>query len=393
MAKAWLATVLLVALLGCSGHASSADRFVMKVGVTFAGTDWTTTLSLQTRTGDVPSKGLVLFVPGSGGVGDPMLEQELLRPDRDLYRFGGWSKALLDAGYAVASYNTLGVRDTSACLHDLPWPQSPAAAFIAACIDQDVRRTVSLGLLEDELAAVAEMLGRYGKPVHLLATSAGGRVAAALIQAKRIQPASVVALSVPTGSLRQTFVYQWHREWMLQRLTDRLIQSGQPRLSARDAAQGLPGGVDAVLDVLRDHAVTLESLTAARFNWAWFTRTAEAHYRALPDDSPVHAQFLGFPIAAFYGARWFKDLFDDTQPVVERLADYPGELTFLLGAEDDRLPLVPAGACPGRAPPRCRVEVFPGLGHALSRDGRADPAVVEQVLQALRRAAAPAPPR
>jgi pimeloyl-ACP methyl ester carboxylesterase len=286
----------------------------------------------------------VLMAPGGwfmdrdGYMGGSGTERDLVY--RDL------AKDLGAAGMAVVRYDNRGVR-----CNEMTMPPCPEGStelevtkhYLHACVDPEVRQTVSvqtqLDDLEDVWAFVVNHVSIDRKRTIIWAHSEGGLNAARLIGDRRIRPLGIIfvgtATETPMGLLRWQVVDRYAEQVM------NWDADGDGRVTEADVERqfqtdALFNSVGTSRDVLIPPAEgwTLESIRA-RFAREYEAMKAAALAR--PDDAPYPDQTAGFPMVAASN-HWWRQWFEDTTPIIDHLAGYLGRAVFHIGGLDTQSP-------------------------------------------------------
>jgi hypothetical protein len=286
----------------------------------------------------------VLMVPGGwfmdrdGYMGGSGTERDLIY--RDL------AKDVVAAGIAVVRYDNRGVRCNEMTMPPCPEGSSELEVskhYLNACVDADVRQTVTVQTQMDDVEDVWTFTINHPgiDPTHVLiwAHSEGGGNTARLIGARRICPRGVIfvgtATEDPVGLVRWQTVDQYAEHVM------GWDANGDGRVTEADIERQFPtdrlfAAVGMSREVLTPPAEgwTLESIRA-RFAGEYEAMKAAA--LAKPDDAPYPDPAPELRMVAASN-NWWKQWFEDTTPVIDHLAGYPGRTSFHIGEIDSQNP-------------------------------------------------------
>jgi hypothetical protein len=331
---------------------------------------------------DLPSdarRPAIVMVPGGwfmdrdGYMGDSGTARD--RVYRDL------ALGLVAAGAAVVRYDNRGVR-----CNEMTMPPCPGCAgelevtkhYLRACVDPDVRQTVTVRTQLDDAEDVWRFTTSHPEidPTRVVvwAHSEGGLTVARLIGARRIDPRGAVFVGAMTESPAAGF--RWS---VVDRYAERVMSwdgDGDGRVTRADVDRAFPGdALFAAVGTAREVVnppVGGWTADTVRARFARLYDEMRAAALAKPDDAPYPEPD---PLSEFRmvaaSNNWWRQWFEDTTPVIDRLADYRGGAAFHLGGIDSQ--------CPGArqlafAEGRIRAGVFArtprlafheGRGHAL----------------------------
>jgi hypothetical protein len=341
-------------------------------------------------------KGLVVVVPGSGGVADPYLDAELKRPAYDPDSRGGMTAKLLAAGYAAAYYGQRGYALPRTCISGASTP-ARAASFVLHCVDPAVRARVSLSSITADTGRVFAALAEHPRTRELrqiaLPFSEGMHHVSVLAGQGAIHPAAIVAIGGPQVSVAHVVKYQSSYEHYVE--------------IARKAFARCPGQQLAVDGVFRCagspstpfHLAKMRELASgevlARDLLPLIRQSFLERYRLglspphLPENATMSAVYLGHPIPVAWNARYAQEQQTASKSTLEQLGSFDGRVRYLFGALDYYMPLPASGPCRAGSgepavPTDCRFRVLDGVGHGLEDESGFVPgAVLDEVIRAI----------
>jgi pimeloyl-ACP methyl ester carboxylesterase len=294
--------------------------------------------------GDAALHPVVLMVNGGwflerdGYMGSSGTERDLIYHDL--------ASDFLALGLAVVRYDNRGVR-----CNEMTMPLCPAGNgepefskhYLQACVDADVRQTVSVQTQTDDVEDVWNFTvnhpGVQSKRVIVWAHSEGGLNVARLISAKRICPLGVIivcsAMESPVGLVR------WQ---MVDRYAEHLMgwdADGDGTVTQADVDRRYPAEhLFAAVEI--SHAI----LTPPGEGWR--LETARDHFSIIyektrtaalvkPDDAPYPDQRAEFRMVASSN-NWWKQWFEDTRPMIDHFSEYRGHVSIHIGEIDSQSP-------------------------------------------------------
>jgi pimeloyl-ACP methyl ester carboxylesterase len=276
------------------------------------------------------------FMERDGFMGNSGTERDLIY--REL------AKGLVAAGVAAVRYDNRGVSGNEmtmpACADGKSEPEI-TRHYLKTCIDADVRKTVSVQTQLDDVEQVWEFAVNHPRVdpqrVVVWAHSEGGLNVARLISAERIRPLGVITVGAPASSPAES------AHWiMVNRYAEQLMrwdEDADGRVTQADVDRHYPN--DSVFPV---EAIKPESLAAPGDGWTMATALdhfetiyakTKAATQAKPDDSTYPpAEHECLTIAA--SNNWYRQWFEDTQPMIDHFAEYRGHTSLHFGEIDSQ---------------------------------------------------------
>jgi hypothetical protein len=299
---------------------------------------------------DLPAVGsaarhpLVLMVPGGwfmerdGYMGGSGTERDLIY--RDL------AKDIVAAGIAVVRYDNRGVRCNEMTMPPCPDGSSELAVtkhYLSACIDPDVRQTVTVQTQMDDVEAVWTFATNHPQidatRALIWAHSEGCGNTARLIGAGRLCPRGVIFVGTATES--PAGLVRWQ---MVDRYTEQVMRwdrDGDGRVTEADvdreyASDRLFSAVAITRDMLTPPGDGW-TLVTVRNHFATIYKQTKAAALAKSDDAPYPDPAPAFHLVAASN-NWWKQWFEDSTPVIDHLAGYRGRASFHIGGIDSQSP-------------------------------------------------------
>jgi hypothetical protein len=299
---------------------------------------------------DLPAVGgaarhpVVLMVPGGwfmdrdGYMGGSGTERDLIY--RDL------AKDIVSAGIAVVRYDNRGVRCNEMTMPPCPDGRSELEVskhYLNACVDPDVRQTVTVQTQMDDVEDVWTFSISHPQidPTRALiwAHSEGGLNTSRLIGAQRISPRGVIFVCTGTESPAGGVHFQ-----MVDSYAARVMQwddDGDGRVTEAEVDRHYP--TDQLFPAV---AIGKEKLQPPSGGWTLVTvrehfsriyeETKSAAF-AKPDHAPYPDPAPEFRMVAASN-KWWKQWFEDTTPMIDHLARYGGHASFHIGGIDSQSP-------------------------------------------------------
>ncbi len=315
-------------------------------------------------------RAVVLSIPGASGIGDLELELQLIALSRNEQPTTAFLPyALAARGYAFAHFNYGGVLSRKRCV-DPALPEERVSKFLDKCLDR--KRNVKRGFstAEKDIAAVRQWLSRspiFGKvPVIVLAFSEGGQHVARLIRTGQIAVDGFIAVGAPTVSPADNVLSQMNRTLKYRRIkayldkhasevlrTDDLPRIFEDEISIKYLQWSLraqPTWTRAQLAVAEEIDVYLSTKA---FQAAWQANGTK----------PLVTEFFGVEIEGFSSSAFIQEQLDDSNGMVQSLAQFEGKSIFLFGELDSVVDFSATTACGGLPSTRCGVKLVPGVGH------------------------------
>lgn len=313
------------------------------------------------------------FMERDGFMGNSGTERDLVY--RDLAR------DIVAAGIAVVRYDNRGVRCNEMTMPPCPHGSAEleiSRHYLDACVDADVRQTVSVQTQLDDVEVVWGFAVNHprveSKRVIVWAHSEGGLNVARLIGARRCCPMGVILVGTGAESPADGV----HRQ-MVDRYVEHLMgwdADGDGRVTQADVDRQYPA--DALFPAVAISPAMLAppgegwTMEAARDHFSKIYDETKAAALARPDDAPYPEQGGEFRMVAASN-NWWKQWFEDTKPMIDHFAEYRGHASFHFGEIDSQCPgarqlafaerRIRSGAF-ARAP---RLVLHEGRGHSLRR--------------------------
>jgi len=284
----------------------------------------------------------VLMVPGGwfmdrdGYMGGSGTERDLIY--RDL------AKDIVAAGIVVVRYDNRGVR-----CNEMTMPPCPAGSdefeltkhYLGACIDADVRQTVTVQTQMDDVEGVWTFTVNHPaidqRRALIWAHSEGCGNTARLIGARRICPRGVIFVGTATES--PAGLVRWQ---IVDRYAEHVMgwdADGDGRVTEADVQRQFPKDLLFAAVGMRREVLTPPAegwtLETIRLRFAAEYEAMKAAALAKPDDAPYPDPAPEFRMVAASN-NWWKQWFEDATPVIDHLAGYPGRASFHIGGIDSQ---------------------------------------------------------
>jgi hypothetical protein len=256
------------------------------------------------------------------------------------------AKAIVASGIAVVRYDNRGVRCNEMTMP--PYPEGSGELevtrhYLHACVDPDVRQTVTVRTQMDDVEDVWTYTINHPRvePTRALiwAHSEGGLNVARLIGARRICPRGVIFVGTITES--PAGIFRWQS---LDRYVEHVMgwdADGDGRVTEEDVERQFPNdqlfaavGISREVVTPPNECWTLETLRD-RFVRNFDELKVAAFDKA--DDAPYPDPWPDFRMVAA-SCNWWKQWFEDTTPMIDHLARYPGPASFHIGEIDSQSP-------------------------------------------------------
>jgi hypothetical protein len=278
------------------------------------------------------------FMERDGYMGNSGTEKDLVY--RELAR------AIVATGVAVARYDNRGVR-----CNEMTMPPCRGGSgeleisrhYIDACVDNDLRETVTVQTQMDDVEAVWHFVLRHPKmdptAMVILAHSEGALNAARLIGARRIDPRGILMIGSGAGSPADTLRWQ-----MVDHCVAHLMSwdaDGDGRITQADVDRQLPA--DPIFPLMAMGPAELASppegwtRDSAHILFLRIYEEKKAAALAKPDTAPYPDQWGDFRMVAASHA-WYRQWLVDTTPMIDHLAGYTGHASFHFGGIDSQAP-------------------------------------------------------
>jgi hypothetical protein len=276
------------------------------------------------------------FMERDGFMGNSGTERDLIY--RDL------AKDIVAAGIAVVRYDNRGVRCNEMTMPACPDGSSELEItrhYLDACIDADIRQTVSVQSQMDDVELVWNFTVNHprveSKRVIVWAHSEGGLNIGRLIGAKRICPLGVIIVGSATESPAD--LVHWT---MVDRYAEHLMRwddDADGRVTQADIDRHYP--TDQLFP-----AVAINPKTLTPPSEGWTLDTARAHFEksyaktkaaalSKHDDDPYPDPAPEFRLVVASN-HWWKQWFEDTKPEIDHFAEYRGHTSFHFGEIDSQ---------------------------------------------------------
>ncbi len=270
---------------------------------------------------------------------------------------------IVASGVAVVRYDNRGVRCnemTMPSCHDADSELETTKHYLKSCIDADIRQTVSVETQMDDVHDLWNFLMTHPRidpqRVVIWAHSEGGLNVARLISTQQIDPKGIIFVGAATESPAEGF---------RRATTDRYVEhvmgwdsDGDGVVTKLDVEREFPQS-QLFADVAMDRNVVMPPVEG------WTLETLRERYQrnyeemkaaalAKANDAPYPDSHPEMRVVAASNA-WWRQWFEDTQPMIDHLAAYRGHASFHLGEIDSQ--------CPGRrqlafAEDRLRTGIF-----------------------------------
>lgn len=286
----------------------------------------------------------VVIVPGGwfmdrdGYMGNSGTERDLIY--RDLAR------EVVAAGFVVVRYDNRGVRCNEMTMPPHPGFTSELEAarhYLNACVDLDVRRTVTVRTQMDDVEDVWAFAIHHPKidptRVVIWAHSEGGLNVARLLGARRIDPRGVVCVGTAAESPAAVFHFS-----AVDRYAEHVMgwdSDGDGRVTAQDVERQFPDdALFAAVGVTRDVVAPPDggwTSTALRARFQKIFEEIKTAAFAQPDDAPYPNGGAEFRMVAASN-NWWRQWFEDSTPMIDHLAGYGGPASLHFGKIDSQCP-------------------------------------------------------
>lgn len=354
---------------------------------------WITEVSVVFPKNTLIVKGLVVLIPGSESVGEPAIEDALGKSPKLINQMSVMGQAILDDGFAYASFNTRGMHPLHTCLDERD-AKNRIDAFIKKCINPRIRTHLDWINIESDIVDIFKVLKSQKEfkntKIVVLARSEGGMHISRLIRLKKIRPDALVALGVPTESPFENTRLQSTLSIYLTRIIDdmeksKVLEFKRERL--REIFPSISAAHEAVLlQLIGNGGLSREKLeqyrVAAKGDFSLYADSVFTARRSTPADGNV----MGKRIAIFGSAGWWADALSDKIDLATSIKDYPGKRIFLFGEYDYFVAYNRQTACgSSEDTSNCALRIIPKVGHTLEdpTDGILSKATASVIVQAI----------
>ena len=249
------------------------------------------------------------------------------------------------AGFVVARYDNRGVSGNELSLGlgaESNDPKADAEKYLHACIDAELRRSVTPESLAADAGVVYQHLTRHGvaspSNIVVFAHSEGGFHVARLIAAERIDPQGLLFAAVTARSPSESFRWQMVDRYVQQVLT--WDGNGDGRVTKSDVIAGYESSMFPAVGITERELYPTSDCWREADLREYFAARYEAEKRAALETDD-HASFPRLEendfqyVAASY--RWWKQWFIDDRSTLELLSKYDGHLSFHFGELDSQI--------------------------------------------------------
>lgn len=339
---------------------------------------WTIDVYVMQPTGGRTPHTVVLFLPGSDGIGDNDHAFGVLsNMAGPTARRSFLPYALAARGYAYAYFNYGGIGARERCSAGVPRPQL-RARFLRRCLVSRVMRRHSFADRTADVAAVRAWIGTQvalkDARVILLGLSEGGMHAARLLRADPSLADGFVALGAPTESPAANLLAQMNRTLRYRTLLAYLERTGSDRLELSRLPEIFPDD-SAAVDYFRLGPLRAEPAwsktqieTIRAMDVAFSTRAFHAAMKSI-GRRPVAGEWFGKELPALYPSASFHEELADEIDMTSSLERFAGKTVFLFGEHDAQVAFSRRTACGEPQRPGCRLARVAGAGHSLIMPG------------------------
>lgn len=324
-------------------------------------------------------RALVIAVPGTGGLSDPYFDSMIGAKEYNPDSRGGFTAALLHAGYAVVFYNQRGYAPLRKCVVGEN-AFLRAVSFVERCIDKIVRAQVSLSVITNDTRQVFDYFSREQKTKMLnqvaIAWSEGTFHVAKLIHLSQVAPIATVFIGGPVQSIATTMRYQSTREYFFQLIDTAFANCNKSVVTVLDVfrctgTRPTTTKYASLREIAKSGLLARDALVEKRKYFSKFYNVLVEQYDHLPSAAVVSGELLGVQLDVGWSTMYFREMFSANLPVLDILKNYSGKILFLYGSEDELVNIPEPGACKTNsvAMKNCIVKIVQYAGHGLE-DGR-----------------------
>lgn len=325
--------------------------------------------------------GIVLMVPGTDGLGDSWLGQTIRQPVPDYDGHGGLTELINGQGYAVAYYYNRGISPPRHCISGSTFEER-RHSFVERCIDQDLRMSLTLGQVTDDLKRVLLHTSNLARQKHIpllvFAASEGMFHLSKIVELKsaHIQIDAIVGLSAPMTSLCDIFYYQLYRERIFEALREAFDNCAGSHLAPDEISGCLRTGrslavreeIDQMFGSTRI-GVDRDEISKLQKEWMEYQRNnIKAILEADPSIYSASSAFQGETIRRAYSVKYLQESLTDCDSIALRLSEFAGPI-YLIYGQNDAMLTSEAMRSPGYD--NVKSVIIPGLDHSL-KDPHAD---------------------
>jgi hypothetical protein len=334
---------------------------------------WVTEVSIVIPKNASIVKGLVILIPGSESVGEPAVDDILGQNPKLISQMSAMGQAILDDGFAYASFNTRGVYPLHTCMDERD-EKKRIDAFIKKCINPRIRTHLNWNNIELDILGIYMALKSQKEFKNIktvaLARSEGGMHISRLIRLKKIRPDALVGIGVPTESPFENTRLQSTLSIYLARIVDDIENSSADEFTIKRFKEIFPSALPA------HEAVLLQLIGKEGLNKEKLEHFREAAYKdfnqyidkvfTVKRSTPVDGNVMGKRVAIFGSAGWWADALSDKIDLATSIKDYPGNRIFLFGEYDYLVAYNRKTACGAlEDTSNCKLHIIPKVGHSL----------------------------
>ncbi len=302
--------------------------------------------------------------------------------DSDLL-FRELSQKLTSKGFAVARYDYRGIKCNKRTAKACPGCKSHEefmAYFVKTCIDNSIRRTVTVQTTRDDIETVYNFAKSQtfikSHQIYIIAHSEGTLHVAHLVNEKRLDPKAILFWGFVSESPKDMFKWQW---------TDRSLTSLLQSYGLKRGDNLTNELISAQCEKLKIPDVQCKDMMSPKgyFTSHELSEQIDAQYEILRSEALSHAESEPFHyVWSQYGAvfstyNWWQMWFLDQVPNIESLLNYRGKISFVNGTIDMATPadreLSMVEAMRQRFKSKIRIHKVPGVGHGLGPNPASGP--------------------
>jgi pimeloyl-ACP methyl ester carboxylesterase len=324
-------------------------------------------------------KALVVFSPGTGGVGDLYMDGEFRRGANDGDRKGGFVEALTQQGYAVALHWHRGLLRVEDCVKGNTLEEK-RKSYASGCYLPEARKDADLLALTSDTAKVYEYLAKHSDvkslPIISIGISQGSFHLAKLISRQEIKPKGLVLIGGLFDSYRSVNEYQLGFQYYFERINLTFEKTQQDVVSVRDVCEQTDLSVDVYdpVPIMNKLIMSMGNVTVTKADFEkrkdTLRNSGEEHIQKLLKSSPENSigvtsgGYREYPRPNFQSNDYERQTAVENVAIYDYLKDFHGDVHYIYGQHDTLLRIPTASHCKELIP-MCSLKIIDGVGHAL----------------------------
>ncbi len=291
---------------------------------------------------NLATKGVVIQIPGSDGIGDIPFSNFRNFRKNSIYKAHPLASLFNRNGYAFVTFNTRGIDRLKDCLKNTR-PSHLKQYFANNCIDEKIRKNIDWERIETDITMITAYFRNVfeGQTLGYLTISEGGTHAFRLIRKEMVKPDFIIGLGVPTSSPLENARQQVSSAIYINKLLQFMSKKSLTEISTSQIETLFPHMLSLHKTQFRmqfvGERISRDQLTIKLAeNLNEFERKA-IEIMSLKRSDAVSADMDGIEIPSFSSVAWWQDSLMDDIPLCTSITGYAGNVHLFFGEFDSQV--------------------------------------------------------